>query len=162
MKIKIIWLLGAIALCFLAGLIGSIATYPSIPTWYAFLNKPFFSPPSWVFGPVWTVLYIMMGVSLYLILEKREKIKGKLKKEMNKALFLFGSQLALNSLWSILFFGLRSPLYGVLCIVPLLILVLATILQFHKFSKTAAYLLVPYLLWGCFATILNLSILLLN
>ncbi len=136
--------------CELVGLVGTPFTVAAIPTWYQSLNKPFFSPPNWIFGPVWTALYLLMGISAYLVWIK----KG--------ALNYFLIQLFLNFLWSVLFFGLRSPLLGFIDIVTLWIFILITILQFYKISKPAAYLLIPYLLWVSFATLLNLSIILLN
>ncbi|RJR28983.1 tryptophan-rich sensory protein [Candidatus Microgenomates bacterium] len=154
---KIIWgkLVLAIALCQLAGIVGSVFTFQAIPTWYATLNKPFFSPPNWVFGPVWTALYTLMGVSLYLIWTN----KSKLKKE---ALSVFYAQLIINSLWSMLFFGLKNPALAFIVILLLWVLIAATIVKFYKFSKLASYLLIPYLLWVGFASVLNLAIVLLN
>src|SRR3989339_1453671 len=104
---RIIGSLIAVAISFAAGAIGSFATSPSIPTWYASLNKPSFNPPNWIFGPVWTLLYVMMGIASYLIWEK-----GWGKPEVKVALSLFAVQLILNSLWSVLFFGMHSPLFG--------------------------------------------------
>jgi len=147
----------SIIICQLAGLIGAIFTSPNIPTWYASLTKPFFNPPSWVFAPVWTVLYTMIGISIYLIWQQRTSHNL-----ANKSIMIFVLQLILNSLWSIAFFGLKSPLLGLIVIVALWIAILATILMFREISKTAANLLIPYLLWVSFATILNFSILLLN
>ncbi|MCX6772964.1 MAG: tryptophan-rich sensory protein, partial [Candidatus Micrarchaeota archaeon] len=108
------WLVlaGFILLSLLAGAIGSLFTFEAIPTWYATLNKPSFAPPNWLFGPVWTTLYILMGVSAYLICQKGAK-----NEKVKFALSIFCIQLALNALWSILFFGLRSPLYGLVGIV---------------------------------------------
>lgn len=146
----------SLLLPFVAGLIGSVSTVSEIPTWYANLNKPSFSPPNAIFGPVWTILYVMMGFSLYLFWKAANK--GVLLKGM----LLFGSQLVLNTLWSILFFGAKSPLLALINIVVLWVLILATILHFYKTSKTAAYLLVPYILWISFATILNFAIWSLN
>jgi tryptophan-rich sensory protein len=150
-------LAASIIICTLAGAIGSPFTFPAIPTWYATLSKPFFSPPNWVFGPVWTMLYILMGISAYLIWQHGWK-----KKQVRFALFLFGMQLFLNALWSILFFGLRSPFYGLLCIIPLWICIALCIRAFYPIERWAAYLLVPYLLWVSFATILNAAIWMLN
>jgi len=150
-------LLGAIALCQLAGIIGAFATMPNIPTWYASLNKPFFNPPNWIFAPVWTILYALMGIALYFVWSN-----GLERKEVKDGVMLFGAQLALNASWSFLFFGMQSPLLGLICIVPLWMLIVLTIRKFYSVSKTSAYLMVPYLLWGTFATLLNLSIWLLN
>lgn len=144
----------AIVLCELAGFIGSIFTTPSIPTWYASLIKPSFSPPNWIFGPVWTTLFALMGVSLYFLWEKREKAKT--------ALVLFSIQLVLNVLWSILFFGLKNPTLALIEIAILWIFILITALKSLKISKLASGLFIPYLLWVSFASFLNLQIVLLN
>ena len=150
-------LLFAIILCNMAGIIGSLFTFSAIPTWYATLIKPEFNPPNWIFGPVWTTLYILMGVSLYLIWKQYEKGKN-----AKPALTIFSAQLVLNALWSILFFGLQSPLYGLICIIPLWISIAAMIAKFYPLSRNAALLQIPYLLWVSFATILNLFIWMLN
>lgn len=143
--------------CELVGIISTPFTIAAIPTWYVSLTKPSFSPPNWIFGPVWTVLYFLMGVSAFLIWRKGFK-----QKKVKKALGYFLLQLLFNFLWSPLFFGLHAPLLGLVDIVLLLVFLVLTILSFHKLSKVAAYLLVPYLLWVSFATILNISIVLLN
>lgn len=154
---RIFVLLGAIVGCQLVGLLSTPFTIASIPTWYATLNKPFFSPPNWIFGPVWTVLYALIGISFFLIWEKGFK-----KKQAKKAGIFFGIQLVLNFIWSILFFGFQSPLLAFIDIIILLIVIAFTIRAFYKISQNAAYLLVPYLVWVSFATVLNLSILILN
>lgn len=153
---RVVKLLLSIALSFVAGGIGSLATVPNIPTWYAALEKPFFNPPNWVFGPVWTLLYVLMGVSLYLIWIN----KGK--KPKQSAYNLFGAQLVLNALWSIVFFGLHQPWLAVIVIMALLTTLTLTIRSFAPYSKMAAWLLVPYIAWVSFATTLNISIALLN
>lgn len=154
---RIVGFLIAIAVCFGAGLIGTIFTYSSIPTWYAFLHKPFFNPPNWIFGPVWTLLYIMMGIAAYLIWEK-----GWGKKEVQQSLLYFALQLGFNTAWSIVFFGYHSPWKAFIVIVILWFLILETIIRFTKLSKTAAWLLVPYIAWVSFASILNLAVAILN
>ncbi|MBI2641533.1 tryptophan-rich sensory protein [Candidatus Roizmanbacteria bacterium] len=146
-----------VLLCEAVGIISTPFTIAAIPTWYATLNKPFFSPPNWIFGPVWTLLYAMMGVSAYLIWEKGWK-----NRKVRVALYFFIAQLFFNFLWSLLFFGLRSPLLGLIDIIVLWFAILFTMLQFSKSSKPASYLLIPYLLWVMFATLLNFSILILN
>ena len=143
-------LIFAIVLCQVAGVIGSIFTVSSIPTWYASLVKPSFNPPSWIFGPVWTLLYTLMGISLYLVWKNKFAVK------------LFVWQLIANSLWSIIFFGMKNIPLALIEIIVLLVLILATIMKFYKINKTAAYLLIPYLLWSSFATILTYSIWILN
>ncbi len=154
---NIVKLVACIAVCEIAGAIGAIFTFPAIETWYAGLQKPSFSPPNTVFGPVWTILYLLMGVSLYLIIKKG--IKARQEKE---AVIIFGVQLGLNFLWSILFFGLKSPLFALADIALLWVAILATIIAFFRISKKAAFLLVPYLLWVSFALVLNFTILILN
>lgn len=138
------------------GLIGSLFTTPAIDGWYALLEKPSFNPPNWVFGPVWTVLYIMMGAALYLVMTAKSKLSKK------PALYVFIGQLVLNLGWSIIFFGLHMPLLGLIEIVLLIIAVLYTIVTFAPHSKTAAWLLAPYVAWLLFATSLNTGIVLLN
>lgn len=150
-------LLVSVLICQTAGIIGSFFTYPNIAGWYMSLNKPFFTPPNWLFGPVWISLYTLMGISLFLVI--RDGIKNP---EKRKGVYLFGTQLSLNSVWSILFFGLKSPLLGVVSIIPLWILILLTILEFRKINKTSAWLLVPYIIWVTIATALNVSVWLLN
>ena len=150
-------LIAAVLLCQLAGIIGAVFTTPSIPTWYATLIKPAFTPPSWIFGPAWITLYALMGIALYLVWKKREEGA-----DIKKALSIFGIQLVLNTLWSILFFGLHSPLYGLACIIALWAAIVVSILLFYKISHAAAILLIPYLLWVSFATILNFHIWQLN
>lgn len=141
----------------LIGASGAIFTASSVNGWYSTINKPSFSPPNWVFGPVWTLLFFMMGVSIYLILEK--DLKDRMVKT---AVLLFVGQFALNVLWSFLFFGLQKPLDAFIDIVVLWFAILLTIIQFNKIDKRAAFLLVPYLLWVSFASVLNLSIWILN
>lgn len=155
MPINIPKLALSIGLCLGAGVLGSIFTISSIPTWYATLNKPPFSPPNWVFGPVWTTLYILMGISLYLVWVSKSKVKS-------SALNIFWIQLALNTLWSIIFFGLKNPSLAFVDIIALWIVIFLTIKSFYKINKLAGNLLVPYLLWVTFATILNLSVVILN
>lgn len=150
-------LIGCIIGCEVVGLLGTIFTIDSIPTWYANLNKPFFSPPNWLFGPVWTILYALMGISIYLILKKGIK-----KKNVKNAVQFFLIQLVLNFIWTPVFFGLKSPLLGLIVIVAMWVFIVLTIKKFYTLSKLAAYLLVPYLLWVSFATILNAAILYLN
>mgnify|MGYP002396862355 CR=1 FL=1 len=137
-----------------AGFIGSYFTTPSIQSWYLYINKPPFNPPNWVFGPVWTVLYILMGISFYLYSKSEEKTK--------KGYIFYFIQLVLNTLWSILFFGLQNPLLGLIEIVILLVFIILTAREFRIANKTSALLLLPYLAWVSFASILNLSIFLLN
>lgn len=140
-----------------AGAIGSIATASSIPTWYASLEKPFFNPPNWVFGPVWTFLYLLMGIALYLIWNNKKRTKHK-----KKAMQYYWIQIVLNTLWSLVFFGLKTTLGGILIIVPLVIFIILTMKNAKSVSTTAWLLFLPYLAWVSFATILNISLFLLN
>lgn len=150
-------LLTSLALCFLAAMIGAYATYPSIGTWYATLHKPFFNPPNYVFGPVWTVLYTLMGISLHVVW-----MKGTKKKKNTTALLYFFIQLSANTLWSLVFFYLHAPFLAFLVILFMWLMIFLTIQEFHKFSKIAAQMLYPYLAWVSFATLLNFAIVILN
>ena len=150
-------LIFSIFICLFAGFIGSSFTTPAITNWYAMLQKPSFAPPNWVFFPVWTALFIMMGISLFLVWQK-----GLEDKKVKTAIYIFVAQLVLNILWSVAFFGLRSPILGLVEIIILWIAILATILTFKKLSKTAAYLLIPYILWVSYAAFLNFLIWRLN
>ncbi len=147
----------SIILCQLAGLIGSIFTFPNVTTWYTTLIKPQFTPPSWAFAPVWTILYFLMGISLYLVWQTKFK-----KPEVKTAINLFAIQLTLNVTWSFLFFGQHNPLYGLIGIILLAIAIIATIIQFNKINRNAALLMLPYLAWVLFASYLNYSIWILN
>lgn len=154
---NILKLVTSIFICLFAGFIGSIFTSPSIPTWYATLTKPSFNPPSWIFAPVWTTLFVLIGISLYMVWNK-----GLQDKKVKISLFIFGVQLVLNVLWSFLFFGLHSPFYAFLEIVILWAAIVLTIVNFFKVSRTAGLLLLPYIFWVSFAAILNFSIWRLN
>ena len=147
----------AVLICQGMGLIGSLFTTPAIPSWYAGLVKPSFNPPNWIFAPAWILLYTLMGIAAFLIWNRRNG-----KKKIKTALVLFSVQLVLNSLWSIIFFGLHLPQYAFLEILVLWFFILLTLLSFYKISKPAGPLLLPYILWVSFATILNLSIMILN
>ena len=146
-----------VLLCLLAGGIGSYFTMPSIPTWYAGLQKPFFTPPSWVFGPAWTTLYILMGISLAIVLSKGLKKKG-----VVAGAEVFAVQLSLNAFWSIVFFGMQSPWGGVGVIALLWLAIAATIWKFWGISRKAALLLIPYILWVTFASALNIAVAVMN
>lgn len=150
-------LLTAILLANFAGILGSYATMSGIDSWYSFLQKPFLNPPGWIFGPVWTLLYVLMGIASFLIYEKAWK-----KEAGRKALKIYVFQLILNSLWSIIFFGLQQPFFAFMELIILWLAILWTILSFYKISKAAAYLLLPYIAWVSFAAYLNLSIAILN
>jgi translocator protein len=146
-----------VLICELAGFVGSVFTTPSIPGWYAGLVKPPFNPPNWLFAPVWTILYALMGLAAYLVFQKRAGHP-----EVRKALAIFGVQLVLNMLWSIVFFGAHQILGAAVVIVLLWAMILETILAFSKISRPAFRLLIPYFLWVSFATVLNISLYVLN
>ena len=155
--IEILKLIISIAVCQLAGFVGSLFTTPSIPTWYAALRKPSFNPPNSVFGPVWTTLFLLMGISAYLIWRK-----GVHDRYVRIALLIFIVQLLLNVLWSFLFFGLHNPSSAFVEIIILWLAILATLIAFIKISKPAGILLLPYILWVSFAAVLNFSLWKLN
>jgi benzodiazapine receptor len=140
-----------------AGFIGSLFTTPSIAGWYQELVKPTLAPPNWIFAPVWTSLFLLMGVAAFLIWKK-----GLARKDIKTALGLFVFQLALNALWSIIFFGAHAPGWALLEIILLWIAILATMLSFWKISRIAGSLMLPYFLWVTFAIYLNYSIFILN
>jgi translocator protein len=156
--VNIVKLVACCVVPILIGIVGSFfTTADTLSDWYANLNKPFFNPPNWIFGPVWTTLYIMMGISAFLIWRK-----GLDDKVVRIALICFVIQLFLNAIWTPLFFGLRWPLLGLIDIVLLLNAVIVTIFVFSKISRPAALLLIPYLAWVSFATVLNASLYFLN
>lgn len=146
-------LITAITVCELAGIIGSIFTGPEIQGWYTTLAKPMFNPPNWVFGPVWTTLFALMGIAAYLVWQQ-----GINRHAVRVALELFAVQLGLNILWSLIFFGLHNPGWAVVEIAVLWLMIVSTIIAFYKVSKPAAWLLLPYLLWVSFASALNFAI----
>jgi tryptophan-rich sensory protein len=150
-------LAAAVLFCVIAGSLGSLVTVTGPGSWYAELEKPFFTPPGWVFAPVWITLFILMGIALYLVWES-----GTEHRQVRTALGLFGVQFALNITWSFLFFGLRSPLLGLIDIVILWVMIVATIASFYRVRTTAAYLLIPYIAWVSLATALNGAIYFLN
>jgi tryptophan-rich sensory protein len=151
-KINFTKLFFSIIICQLAGVIGSFFTVKSISTWYAGLRRPIFSPPNWIFAPTWTILFLLMGISLFLVW--RQSSYGK---KTSRALFVFFIQLAFNILWSVVFFGLRSPVWAFFEIIVLWIFILISIIFFSRISKPAAWLLLPYILWVSFAAFLNYS-----
>ncbi|ACL15648.1 TspO/MBR family protein [Methanosphaerula palustris] len=150
-------LAGFVLLPLLVGAIGAFFTTPAIPIWFATLTKPWFAPPNWLFAPAWTVLYFLMGAASFLIYQKRE-----IDPRVDGALKVYGLQLFLNLLWSVIFFGFRSIIGGFIAIVLLWVLIVVTIWRFHRISPTAGMLLVPYIAWVTFAAVLNFGILQLN
>ena len=153
MKKQLPYIAISVVICLLVGFLSGFATQSSVDNWYATLNKPYFNPPNWIFGPVWTVLYIMMGVAAGLVWSK-----GLYHIWVKTALYHFSFQLIFNAMWSVVFFGFNEPFWAMLVILVLLALILLTMKSFHVASKTAAYLLVPYFLWVSFATLLNYKI----
>lgn len=145
----IVKLIIAIAIPVVTGLIASWFTSQSVGTWFTTLNRPSFAPPNWVFGPVWTLLYVLMGISLYIIWRRPESI------QKEKALFIFGLQLTCNFLWSFFFFYMRRPSFALVDIIVLWILIIIMIVRFYRLSPTAGLLNIPYLLWVSFALALN-------
>ena len=147
----------SIIICLAAGFLGSFVTITGPGSWYAQLEKPWFNPPSFLFGPVWTALYILMGIALYLVL-----LEGLEKPLVRVGAGLFAIQLVLNAIWSYAFFGLESPFLGFVELVILWIFILATIIIFYRVKRTAAILMVPYIAWVTFAGVLTYTIMILN
>jgi len=155
--IKFIKLTASIAICLTAGFVGSIFTTPAIDSWYATINKPSFNPPNWIFAPVWTTLFILMGISLYLIMQQSSAGKN-----IKKSLYLFFGQLLLNIIWSVIFFGFKNPALALIEIIILLAVIILTTKEFKKINPLASWLFWPYICWVGFALILNFSIWFLN
>lgn len=150
-------MLGSVALAEVVGLFGSLFTYPSVTTWYVTLEKPWWTPPGALFGPVWVFLYALMGIAAYIVWMLKDKKNGG-----GEALKIYGVQLAVNGLWSYVFFGLKNPLAALLVLIALWCLILATTVRFWKVRQAAGVLFLPYLAWTTFALALNAAILQLN
>tara|TARA_B100001059_G_scaffold203492_1_gene212201 strand:- start:38150 stop:38683 length:534 start_codon:yes stop_codon:yes gene_type:complete len=146
-----------VMVCLSVGFLAGQATQTSVNTWYASLEKSFFNPPNWIFAPVWTLLYLMMGIAVGRVWNY-----GIQHRCVKRLVYLFGFQLLLNGLWSIVFFGLRNPIGSLVVVVVLLFLIFRTIQQFRTVDLLAARLLYPYLIWVSFATFLNAEIVFLN
>lgn len=144
--------------CLLVGYLSGMVTRDSITTWYPTLVKPSFNPPNWLFAPVWTILYIMMGVAGGMIWNRLEQDTENVK----KAFTFFIIQLALNAAWSVIFFYFHNPFLALIEVILFWLLIFETYNQFKKIDKTAGLLLIPYLAWVSFATVLNASIWWLN
>ena len=155
---KIVKIIVVVIVCLAVGYFSGAVTREAITDWYPTLIKPSFNPPNWIFFPVWTALYIMMGIAAGLVWNKIEVQKEVVK----KALIFFAIQLGLNALWSYLFFGLHNPMLAGLEIIVLWLMIYETYVQFSKINKIAGYLFIPYIAWVSFAAILNLSIWWLN
>ncbi|MHC1761008.1 MAG: TspO/MBR family protein [Negativicutes bacterium] len=149
-------LLVSLAICFVAEGAGGLFTAQSVGTWYLTLQKPAFTPPGWLFGPVWTLLYLLMGLSLYLIWNARDTHMKK------SAIVVFAIQLILNVSWSGAFFGMQSIIGGLIIIVALWLAIILTIYRFRQISRPAAAILLPYLAWVSYASILNYELWRLN
>mgnify|MGYP001047338880 CR=1 FL=1 len=153
---KIFTYIVSIIICQLAGIIGSIFTTPAIKGWYTGITKPSFNPPNWIFAPVWITLFVLMGISLAIVwLSEKNDLR-------KKALKVFFVQLVLNTLWSIIFFGMENPLLAFIEMVVLWVVILYTIILFRKINRKASCLLISYTLWVSFASVLNLAIAILN
>ena len=147
----------AVGVVFVASAIGGAATGPNIPTWYVTIQKPSFNPPNYVFGPVWTILYAMLAFSFWRILRLPVETPGR-----SGAIALFVVQISLNALWSVAFFGFRSPESGMVVIVGLLLAIFANMMAFMRLDRLAGWMFPPYLAWVAFASALNLAIVQLN
>ena len=176
---KAVKLLSSIIICLMAGVIGSVFTTPAIQGWYVGVNKPSFNPPNWIFGPVWSLLFVLMGVSLYIVWINNFEVKNKIgteEKSWNSLtdkflsgewqklniILIFAVQLILNTLWSVIFFGLQNPGVAFFELIALWVAIIYTIVNFYRVSKLAGYLLIPYVLWVSFAGVLNFMIWILN
>ncbi len=155
---KYLRIIYCVAICLVVGYLSSITTQSSINTWYPTLIKPSFNPPNWLFAPVWTLLFIMMGIAAGMIWNQLENQRELVK----KALLFFTVQLLLNALWSYLFFGLNNVLLALIEVILLWLVIYETFHIFKKIDKKAAYLFIPYLIWVAFAAVLNGSIYYLN
>jgi benzodiazapine receptor len=152
--------LAAAAPVLTAALLGNFATTPNIAPWYDSLAKPALTPPNWLFGPVWTLLYVLMAYALYRILRlapETPETPGR-----RAAIFIFLAQLALNAAWSFAFFSARSPLLGLAVILPMEAILVATIVRFYRLDRIAGYCLAPTAFWAAFAIYLNAGIFVLN
>jgi len=172
-------LVTSIIICEVAGVVGTLFTTPQIGTWYQTIKKPSFNPPNWIFGPVWTTIFVLMGIALYLVWEKNWEphdlkiSKGKPWNKFSKKFYngnwrklniilIFSVQLILNILWSLVFFGMNSPMGGFFVLVMLWFAILFMIINFYRVSKATLWLLLPYILWVSFAGVLNFSIWIIN
>lgn len=151
-------LLAFIAVPLIVGFTASLSTIPAIQGWYQTINKPSFNPPNWIFGPVWTFLYVLMGIGSWMIWLKRNKLRN----QVPTALIIYFITLVLNFLWSILFFKFENPTLAVVNIALLWASIVWLITKWKPINRTAAYIQIPYLLWVSFATILNAAIVYLN
>ena len=147
----------SIVIVFLAGAVGTVYTLKEITGWYVFLPKPSWTPPNWAFGPIWSILYILMGISLFLVWRE-----GLGKKNVQIGVLVFAVQLAINVIWSLVFFGTHNIFGGLVLVLILWISILINIIVFYRISKPAGLILIPYLIWVSIASYLNYSVFLLN
>lgn len=152
----------SIIICQLAGVLGSLFMLTNSDNWYQTIVKPTWTPASWVFGPVWITLYTLMGIALYLVWIKKDPKSSLGQVNIKKTIYIFSAQLILNAIWTPIFFYYHNILLALVDIILLLVLIVWTMFEFNKISKSAMYLLIPYLLWVCLATALNYNILILN
>ena len=143
-----------LTITFSASLIGSLATFTFKEPWYSLLNKPVFNPPDWVFGPVWTILYLLMTISIWMYWHSKNK-------EIN-TVYIYFIHLVFNATWSIVFFAFHNMILALLVLVVLIALIINLIIRYRRVTMMSSYLMIPYLLWCCFALILNSSLIFLN
>jgi tryptophan-rich sensory protein len=155
-RTQVLKLIVSVILPVLVGGIAGLFTAEAVPGWYATLKQPSFNPPNWIFGPVWTILYLLMGISLFLVWKENHS------KERNIAITVFLIQLALNFAWSLIFFHFKMIGLALVEISLLWISILSMLFIFYKIKPAAAYINIPYLLWVAFATVLNASYYILN
>ena len=153
-KNKLLTFILFLLITFSASLIGGLATINFMNPWYSLLNKPIFNPPDWVFGPVWTILYFMMTISIWLYWHTKNR-------EMN-TIYIYFTHLVFNATWSITFFIFHNMILALVVLIILIALIINLILSFRRVKMISAYLMIPYLLWCCFALILNTSLIILN
>ncbi len=154
LKNKIVRFILFLIITFSASLIGGLATFTFTDPWYSLLNKPVFNPPDWVFGPVWTILYLLMTVSIWMYWHSKNK-------EMN-TVYIYFIHLVFNATWSIVFFAFHNMILALLVLVVLITLIINLIIRYRRVTMMSSYLMIPYLLWCCFALILNTSLIILN
>ena len=154
LKNKIVTFILFLIITFSASLIGGLATFTFKEPWYSLLNKPVFNPPDWVFGPVWTILYLLMTISIWMYWHSKNK-------EMN-TVYIYFIHLVFNATWSIVFFALHNMILALLVLVTLIGLIINLIIRYRRVTMMSSYLMIPYLLWCCFALILNTSLIILN
>jgi translocator protein len=147
----------SIIIVFLAGAVGTVYTLQEITTWYVSLTKPSWTPPNWAFGPIWSTLYVLIGISLFLVWRE-----GLDRKDVRLAILVFAVQLVLNVVWSLVFFATHNIFGGLVLVILLWISILVNIIVFYRISKPAGLILIPYLIWVSIASYLNYTVFLLN